>query len=89
MNDHCRKRNTIGHVVHQPAFDLGGPDVEAAIQANAKLQAAILAEGSTLIRGLVQDHKIKVLAGYYDVRSEKVAMIGLGPSPFSDTSVRC
>jgi carbonic anhydrase len=32
----------------QPAVDLAGPNVEAAIKANAKLQAAIVAEGSTV-----------------------------------------
>jgi carbonic anhydrase len=47
----------------QPAVELAGPNVEAAIKSNGKLQAAILAEGSTVISGLVKDHRIKVLAG--------------------------
>jgi carbonic anhydrase len=60
----------------QPAVDLAGPNVEAAIKTNSKLQAAILAEGSTVISGLVKDHKIKVVAGYYDVASGKAAVLG-------------
>jgi carbonic anhydrase len=59
----------------QPAVDLAGPNAEAAIKANAKLQAAILAEGSTVISGLIKDHKIKVVAAYYDVANGKVTIV--------------
>jgi carbonic anhydrase len=51
----------------QPAIDLAGANTEAATEANAKIQTALLAEGSTVIGGLIKDNKIKVVAGYYDV----------------------
>jgi carbonic anhydrase len=60
----------------QPAVDLAGPSVEAAIKVNAKLQASILAQGSTVISGLVKDRKMKIVAGYYDVSNGKVTMVG-------------
>jgi carbonic anhydrase len=59
----------------QPAVDLAGPSVEAAIKVNAKLQASILAQGSTVISGLIKDRKMKVVAGYYDVANGKVTMV--------------
>jgi carbonic anhydrase len=58
-----------------PAIDLAGSNVDAASKANAKIQASLLAEGSTVIRGLVKDNKIKVVAGYYDVTNGTVTLL--------------
>ena len=60
----------------RPAVDLAGSNTEAAAKANAKIQAALLADASTVIGGLVKDNKIKVVASYYDVTNGKVTLVG-------------
>jgi carbonic anhydrase len=59
----------------QPAVDQAGPNAEAATKANAKIQAALLREASTVVSGLVKDGKLKVLAGYYDVGTGEVKLL--------------
>lgn len=59
----------------QPAVDQAGPDVEATIKANAKIQATLLRESSTVISGMVKDGTVKVVAGYYDLASGAVTMV--------------
>ncbi len=59
----------------QPAIDQAGPDVEATIKANAKYQATLLGEASTVISGMVKANKIKVVAGYYDLGSGAVTLV--------------
>ncbi|MGB7554960.1 MAG: carbonic anhydrase [Candidatus Korobacteraceae bacterium] len=59
----------------QPAIDQAGPDLEGATKANAKIQATLLREASTVISSLVKEGKLKVVAGYYDLASGAVALI--------------
>ena len=59
----------------QPAVDLAGSDLEATIKANAKIQATLLRESSTVISGMVKDGTVKVVAGYYDLASGAVTMV--------------
>jgi carbonic anhydrase len=59
----------------QPAVDQAGPNPEAATKANAKIQATLLREASTVISGLVKEGKLKVLAGHYDVASGTVSLL--------------
>jgi carbonic anhydrase len=59
----------------QPAVDQAGPNLEAATKANAKIQAALLRQSSTVISGLVKDKKLKVLAGYYDIGTGAVSIL--------------
>lgn len=59
----------------QPAVDQAGPDVEATARANAKIQAALLRESSTVIAGLMKEDKVKVVAAYYDIVSGKVTLL--------------
>jgi carbonic anhydrase len=59
----------------QPAVDQAGPDLEATIKANAKIQATLLRESSTVISGMVKDGTVKVVAGYYDLASGAVTMV--------------
>ena len=44
-------------------------------KANAKIQAALLAESSTVIKGLVKEGKLKVAAGYYDIATGSVTLL--------------
>jgi carbonic anhydrase len=44
-------------------------------KAKAKVQAALLAESSTVIKGLVKEGKLKVTAGYYDIATRSVMLL--------------
>jgi carbonic anhydrase len=59
----------------QPAVRQSGRDLEAATKANAKIQAALLRDSSTVISGLVKEDKLKVEAAYYDLASGKVELL--------------
>ena len=51
-----------------------GPDVEATVRANALLQAARLRE-SPLLAAMIEEGKLKVAAGYFDIRSGAVTLL--------------
>ncbi len=59
----------------QPAVDQAGPNLEAATKANAKIQAALLSESSTVVKELVRAGKLKVAAAYYDIATGSVVLI--------------
>ena len=59
----------------QPAVDRAGDNLEAATKANAKIQMALLAESSTVIKGLIAHGKVKVVASYYDIASGTVSLL--------------
>jgi carbonic anhydrase len=59
----------------QPAVDQAGDNLEAATKANARIQAALLGESSTVIKGLVKEGKLKVAAAYYDITSGSVMLL--------------
>jgi carbonic anhydrase len=59
----------------QPAVDQAGSNLEAATKANAKIQAALLRQASTVISGLVKESKLKVVAGYYDIARGSVTLL--------------
>lgn len=59
----------------RPAVDQAGQDLEAAIKANAKIQAALLRESSPVIAEAVKKDQLKVVAAYYDLASGKVSLL--------------
>jgi carbonic anhydrase len=59
----------------QPAVDLAGPDLEATVKANAKIQAALLRQASPVISGLVKKEKLLVLAAFYNIGSGVVSLL--------------
>jgi carbonic anhydrase len=59
----------------QPAIDLAGPDLEAATKANAKLQAALLREASTVISSAVKEDRLLVRAAFYNITSGVVSLL--------------
>jgi len=59
----------------QPAVDQAGPDLEAAIKTNAKMQAALLRQASTAISTLMKEKKLKVAAVYYDIGTGAVSLL--------------
>jgi carbonic anhydrase len=56
----------------QQAVDQAGPNLDAAIKANAKIQAALLRKSSTVIAGQIKEKNLQVKAAYYDLASGKV-----------------
>jgi carbonic anhydrase len=59
----------------RPAVDAAGANLDAAIKANAKIQAHLLATASPLLAGLIKEGKLKVAAGYYALDSGKVTLL--------------
>jgi carbonic anhydrase len=59
----------------QPAVDLAGSNIEAATKANAKIQAALLREASTVISSFSKQGKVKVVVAYYDITSGIAALL--------------
>ncbi len=59
----------------QPAVDLAGTNIEAATKANAKIQAALLREASTVISSFAKQGKVKVAAAYYDITSGAATLL--------------
>ena len=59
----------------QPAVDQAGHDLEAVTKANAKIQAALLREASTVIAGMVKEGKLKVVAGYFDIGTGSATLL--------------
>ncbi len=59
----------------QPAVDQAGTNLEAATKANAKIQATLLSQASTVVSGLVKEGKLKVVAGYYDLGTGAVTLV--------------
>jgi carbonic anhydrase len=60
----------------RPAVEAAGGDLVAAIKANAKIQANLLATASPLLAGMIKDGKLKIAAGYYDLGSGVVSVLG-------------
>ncbi len=59
----------------QPAVDEAGPDPKAVTKANAKIQANLLSQASTVVAGALKEGQIKVVAGYYDIGSGAVTVL--------------
>lgn len=59
----------------QPAVDQAGPNLEAAAKANAKMQAALLRQASTVVSGLIKENKLKVVAAYYEIGTGVVSVL--------------
>ena len=59
----------------RPAVDQAGPDLEAAIKANAKIQAALLRQASPVLAEHIKQNQLKIVAGYYDLASGTVTVL--------------
>ena len=58
------------------AIDTSGPDVKGVTESNAKIQAHILSESSTVIAAALKEKTLKVVAGYYDIGTGSVSVLG-------------
>lgn len=59
----------------RPAVNEAGKDLDAATRANAKIQATLLGQASTVISGLLKEKKLRVLPAFYDVSSGSVTLL--------------
>jgi len=59
----------------RPAVDQAGPDLEATIRANAKIQAKLLADSSPVLAELIKKGGLKIVASYYDLVTGKVTLL--------------
>ena len=60
----------------RPAVDQAGPDPDAVIRANARIQASILRSASPVIAGLLGQGTVKVVAAHYELASGAVTLLG-------------
>ena len=58
-----------------PAVNAAGPNLDAAIDANARIQATLLSEASPIIAGAIKEGKLKVVPARYDIASGKVSLL--------------
>lgn len=59
-----------------PAVNAAGNNLDAAIDANAKMQATLISRSSTVISGATKEGKLKVVAARYDITSGAVSLLG-------------
>ena len=58
----------------EPAVRQAGPDLEPTVRANALLQAARLRE-SPLLAAMIEEGKLIIAAGYFDLRTGAVTLL--------------
>jgi carbonic anhydrase len=59
----------------RPAVDQAGSNLEAAIKANAKIQAGLLRQSSPVLAEQIKHNQLKIVAGYYDLASGTVTLL--------------
>jgi carbonic anhydrase len=59
----------------RPAVDQAGDNLDAAIKANAQIQAKLLAESSPVMAGAIKAKTLKIVAAVYDLASGKVTLL--------------
>jgi carbonic anhydrase len=59
----------------RPAVDAAGANLDAAIDANARIQATLLSEASPVIAGAIKEGKLQVVPARYDIVSGKVSLL--------------
>ncbi|MGC1783278.1 MAG: carbonic anhydrase [Acidobacteriaceae bacterium] len=59
----------------RPAVNQSGPDVKATTETNAKIQAKLLSQASTVVTGKIKEGQLKVVGAYYDVGSGAVTLL--------------
>jgi carbonic anhydrase len=59
----------------RPAVDQAGPNLEATIKANAKIQAALLRQSSPVLAEHIKQSQLKIIAAYYDLERGRVTVL--------------
>jgi carbonic anhydrase len=60
----------------RPAVDQAGGNLEATIKANARIQASLLRQSSPVLAEHIKQNRLKIVAGYYDLATGKVSLLG-------------
>lgn len=60
----------------RPAVDQAGTNAEAVTKANAQIQAGLLRDASPVLGDMVKQGTLSIGAGYYDLASGKVTLLG-------------
>jgi carbonic anhydrase len=58
-----------------PAVNAAGPNLDAAIDANARIQATLLSQTSPILAGAIKEGKLKVVPARYEIASGKVSLL--------------
>jgi carbonic anhydrase len=58
------------------AVEQAGPNLDAAVRANAKIQASLLREASPVIGDLIRQGRMRVVPAYYELATGKVTLLG-------------
>ena len=59
----------------RPAVEQAGANLEAAIKANAKIQAGLLATSSPVLAEAIKKNELKIVAAYYDLATGAVTLL--------------
>jgi carbonic anhydrase len=59
----------------RPAVDQAGPNLDAAIKANAKIQAGLLRTASPVLAEQIKANQLKIVAAYYDLATGAVTLL--------------
>ena len=59
----------------RPAVDRAGPNLEAAIKANAMIQADLLRTSSPALGEVTKNGKLKIVAAYYELATGRVSLL--------------
>jgi carbonic anhydrase len=59
----------------EPAVAEAGPDLDATIRTNTRMQAARLRSASPLLTSLVDEGKLQITAGHFDIRTGSVSLL--------------
>ena len=59
----------------EPAVAEAGPDLDATIRANARLQTARLRQASPLLNAMVAEGTLKITTGHFDIRTGAVTLL--------------
>jgi carbonic anhydrase len=59
----------------RPAVDQAGSDLDAAIKANARIQAALLRQSSPVLAEQIKQNRLKIVSAYYDLTSGNVSLL--------------
>ena len=57
------------------AVDAAGPNLDAVVDANAKIQATLLSKASPIIAEAIKEGNLKVVPARYDIASGKVTLL--------------
>jgi carbonic anhydrase len=59
----------------RPAVELAGPNLEATIKANARMQAVLLRQSSPVLADHIKQNQLKIVSAYYDLASGRVSIL--------------